>query len=575
MRCRHLKVLLLTSSALLLAAGFGLSDGQIVGFLDPSADPLRITVLHEGAFVFRALLVTDAVVLLLLLTPARQLLAMAARNAGGLWRPDISPDRDTGLDVTFLAAQAAVLLLALLLRILSLNTDLWIDEVFTLVNYVRLPLGSLVTNFTDDNQHLFFSVLAHISTRLFGESPWAVRLPAMLFGIASIWAAMRLAVLVFDKRVAVFTGLLLAVSWHHIWFSQNARGYTILLFGTLFSTDLLLRALHSGQWRFWTGYALVIALTAWAHVTAVFVALAHGLVILLLLARTGRLRTALWMPAAGLLLAAWFTVHLYALVIPQMLEFFSRPGGGTGVTPVEWRNPLWLFNEIFQRVGVPTAFGWTGVAATLLVLVLLAWWYLRRKPLFVALAVMPGLLLGVTMYLLGRNLWPRMFFNEAGFVIMLLVFGLLAAGDSLMRRYTGNAGGVAATLPVLLLVAVSALTLPGLYRHPKQDFTGARDFVRERLAPGDSVVGLHVTGRVYNQYYAPEWPEVSSLQELQQYQSARGNTWVLYTLPNYIRAVMPDLFRVVEEQYELVKVFPGTLGDGDIIVRRHHSPQQE
>jgi len=185
---------------------------------------------------------------------------------------------------------------------------------------------------------------------------------------------------------------------------------------------------------------------------------------------------------------------------------------------------------------------------------------------------MPGLLLGVTMYLLGRNLWPRMFFNEAGFVIMLLVFGLLAVGDSVLRRYAGNAGNVAATLPVWLLVAVSALTLPGLYRHPKQDFTGARDFVRGQLAPGDTVVGLHVTGRVYNQYYAPGWPEVSSVQELQRHQSARGNTWVLYTLPNYIRAVMPDLFRVVEEQYELVKVFPGTLGDGDIIVRRHHSP---
>jgi hypothetical protein len=34
---------------------------------------------------------------------------------------------------------------------------------------------------------------------------------------------------------------------------------------------------------------------------------------------------------------------------------------------------------------------------------------------------------------------------------------------------------------------------------------------------------------------------------------------------------MPDLARVIDQQYELVKVFPGTLGDGAIIVRRSRS----
>ena len=73
---------------------------------------------------------------------------------------------------------------------------------------------------------------------------------------------MRLARLVYGNRAAVMTGLLLTLSWHHIWFSQNARGYTILLFGTVLATDLLLRALRDGLWRYWVGYALVIAFSA-------------------------------------------------------------------------------------------------------------------------------------------------------------------------------------------------------------------------------------------------------------------------------------------------------------------------
>jgi hypothetical protein len=42
----------------------------------------------------------------------------------------------------------------------------------------------------------------------------------------------------------------------------------------------------------------------------------------------------------------------------------------------------------------------------------------------------------------------------------------------------------------------------------------------------------------------------------------------VYTLPCYLSAAEPELFRVVESDYELVRAFPGTLGDGAVIVRR-------
>jgi hypothetical protein len=557
---------------LLLAwLGLGVPAESIALWLDPAIDPERLAVVRDGVSLLQLLLLVDAVLVMLLVLGACQYLQGISRDATGLWQPAQRSAQDASWQSLYFPALLIILLLATLLRGWSLNTDLWIDEIFTLVNFVRLPLGELVTDFTDDNQHLFFSVLSHLSVALFGESHWAVRLPAVIFGVGSIWAVMRLACLVYGNRAAVMTGLLLALSWHHIWFSQNARGYTILLFGTVLATELLLRALRDGLWRYWVGYALVIAFSAWAHVTAVFVALAHGLVVVLLLLKRGQLRRAAWAPLGGFLLAAWFTLHLYALVLPQMLEFFSQPGAGTGVAPLEWRNPLWLFNEIFQRIGIPTAFGWAGMAGVLLVLLLCAWWYLRREPLFVFLAVLPGLMLGFTMFLLGRNLWPRMFFNEIGFVVLLIVVGLLASGDVLARKIRAIPAPVAALVPVAGLALLFAVTLPGLYRYPKQDFTGARDYVLAHMDESDNVIGLHVTGRVYNQYYARQWQEANSLEELEQRRSATGHTWVLYTLPNYINTVMPDLARVIDQQYELVKVFPGTLGDGAIIVRRSRS----
>ncbi len=87
----------------------------------------------------------------------------------------------------------AILALALALRVVGLDAPLWYDEIDTLVRYVRMPAGELVQSYDSLNNHMFFSLQAQASVALFGEHPWALRLPAMLWGVASIWVLWRLA----------------------------------------------------------------------------------------------------------------------------------------------------------------------------------------------------------------------------------------------------------------------------------------------------------------------------------------------------------------------------------------------
>src|SRR5687767_7522672 len=77
-------------------------------------------------------------------------------------------------------------LIALAIRLPGLDTGLWWDELRTLVDSVRSPLYSIITVYPGDNQHSLFSILAHVSVRLFGESAWTVRLPAVLAGVLSV-----------------------------------------------------------------------------------------------------------------------------------------------------------------------------------------------------------------------------------------------------------------------------------------------------------------------------------------------------------------------------------------------------
>jgi uncharacterized membrane protein len=138
------------------------------------------------------------------------------------------------------AILALLMAVGLLLRLINLGSGLWYDEIVTLVKYVRLTPSQLLTTCTEFNNHMLFSLLAQASIAIFGESDWALRLPAVLFGVACIPALWWLASLVVGPREALYAAILLTVSYHHVFYSQSARGYTGLLFFSLLSTGLFL-----------------------------------------------------------------------------------------------------------------------------------------------------------------------------------------------------------------------------------------------------------------------------------------------------------------------------------------------
>lgn len=527
---------------------------------------------RTGVVIFQSLLVGDC--LLLLALALRSKFSTTAAPYTPLWQPSQRGEQEQVIG--YRGGLLLVILVAAVLRFYRLNTDLWMDEVFTLVDSVRRPLWLIFSTYTDDNQHTLLSILANIVIGFAGEHAWALRLPAAIFGIASIWAVARLAELVFGQRVALFSAVLLTLSWHHIWFSQNARGYTILLFATVFSLEMMLRGLQTGRWRYWLLYAVAIAVGAWAHLTGVFIAVAHGLVLVgfFIWRRQLFLRSS-WQPLLALVLSAWLTLHCYGLALPDIVNFYLYVDDSAS-WDVEWTSPVWLITEVLARLGLHGAVAWGAIIVGLPVGLLCAWYLWRRDRWFFALGVAPAVLIIVVMLALGRNLWPRMFFNEAGYVVISVVALTVAMGEWMgARLFAGQGRGLAprlsaAAIPVILIL-VSLKSLPGLYRYPKQSYTAARDFVMAEAAEGDRILGLHMAGRVYSFYYAPKMTYVNTPEEIAVDPGSHGTTWVLYTLPGFINGAMPELAEILNSQYEIVREFPGTLGDGEIVVARSKS----
>jgi uncharacterized membrane protein len=163
------------------------------------------------------------------------------------------------------------------LRFYRLGSPLWFDEIVTLVESARHPMSQIVTHFPGNNQHPLYSVLARLSIVAFGESAWSLRLPAALLGIGSIPMLYVLGRAVTTRREAMTAAVALTVSYHHVWFSQNARAYTALLLCALVTTFALVRWLDTRRRTFLLLYAVVTAVGAYAHLTNVLVSVGRRL----------------------------------------------------------------------------------------------------------------------------------------------------------------------------------------------------------------------------------------------------------------------------------------------------------
>ncbi|MBI5711334.1 MAG: glycosyltransferase family 39 protein [Candidatus Eisenbacteria bacterium] len=130
--------------------------------------------------------------------------------------------------------------MAAVLRLFHLgHQSLWIDEVLTWFSADigrRLPLEDVL-----DNVHgPLHSLVLHGFGAWAGDSEWALRLPSALFGIAMVPALARLAARWLGRETAAPAAWLAAGSPFLVWYSQEARNYTLLMLCVCLSGVVLL-----------------------------------------------------------------------------------------------------------------------------------------------------------------------------------------------------------------------------------------------------------------------------------------------------------------------------------------------
>ena len=434
-----------------------------------------------------------------------------------------------------------ILAVAALLRIIGANSEFWFDEIATVITHVRRPPLEVMQNYGTANNHVLNSVLAHAATAVWGEQPWVVRLPSIVFGIAGVWAFYLVARQIWEQSIALLGTFMFAVSYHHIYYTQDARGYSAFLFFALLSAALLLRLVSADATKparkfEGTLYAISIGLGLYSLLLMIFVVLGQGFVLLW---------TRRWRVLAWLITGTLFALLLYAPMMPSLLRYYSEPS----------QSGLPLFSTAFQAEIKSVA---VILLAGVIVTPPLIWRLARRQPMSAALLFLPLVFTLLLPAARNQGVHPRSFIYGLPIAYFLLMEGI----DWARPRFRW--------VPWITVAAVSVISLVMLARYyplPKQGFQQALEYVAAHRGSTDNRIGLSWGGKAAR-FYDPGWELIKDSTELQDWlKTADRPTWVLYTFENNLRRESPELYHWLMTSTTYQARFPSVIGDGAVCVR--------
>ncbi len=220
-------------------------------------------------------------------------------------------------------------LLAALLRLYRLDgQSLWVDEIQTW-RHVRPDAGLVFwRQILDAIQGPLYPAVLWPVVRWQPDAFW-MRLPAAAAGVLTVPVLGLFGARLFDQRTGLLAALFLAVNPFHVWYSQEARGYSLLM---LFVVMAGLYALQLSRGKGNVGHVLGLgvcgALAMAGNLSAAFFWLALGVAWLYSFLRGHRKGAGLWLLGLGagvVLMSPWFLQASGIWEVGRIL-----PGAATG-----------------------------------------------------------------------------------------------------------------------------------------------------------------------------------------------------------------------------------------------------
>lgn len=370
--------------------------------------------------------------------------------------------------------------LALFLRLPGLwSESLWYDEIFS-ATLARLPIRSLILATAGDVHPPLWYLIEYVIVRTLGSSEAALRFPALIFGCLSIVELYNLVKLIAGKRIALTAGLLSCFMPGLIYYSNEARMYSLFVLLVLMATRAIL---DQNRLRLFAASALIL----WLQNLGAFYVLVLGLLALWRM----RSRAILPMFSAGLCYLPWIPAIVSQL--GNVSDGFWLTGKGIGGAFY-----MLVFGTLYYRI--PDVWMLPAITAVAAVTIITTF-SLRRVwrswlPLL-ALAFAPPLLMWAV-----SSLWRPILLPRAGLPSAAALVAIWAGGLHTLQRTDRRIA--LALISTLLIGSLTSYWLdPSYRRFPLRDYVQP---VIDGWQAGDAIYSMNTGNAIISGYYLSSYP---------------------------------------------------------------------
>lgn len=193
---------------------------------------------------------------------------------------------------TVLIFLISILLIGLFLRMYKLGSEsFWLDESGTA--YVSQQNSQYILNnlysrnmlipeyFPHGGDMPLYYLLASYWNSLFGLSEFKLRILSVLFGTILIYAVFLVGKAIFNSEIGLVAAFIISINHQHIYYSQEARMYSLLILLTLLSVYFLINALKNNKKVYWISYVASTVLLLYTHYFSFFILFFEAVFILI------------------------------------------------------------------------------------------------------------------------------------------------------------------------------------------------------------------------------------------------------------------------------------------------------
>lgn len=388
-----------------------------------------------------------------------------------------------GKDIKKVSIVPILILLLLIggtIRFIGIGREsIWLDEAITVRQSV-MDMETSIGLLKEDTHFPLYGIMINIWVHLFGASETAIRVPSLIFDLISIYAVYLIGRKLFSQKTGMVAAVLLAFSTTSIYYSQEARLYTLFLFLTLASFYFYIRLLDKITAIDSIFYLLFSVLMIYTHIFSALTILMQS-AWFFYIHRGDFIKISVWLlllASEFILFLPWFFIMVNQILHNQLRNWIPAPN-------------LYFFMKTFIDLA--------GGIIQFIILVLLIYIILKNKKkytidekereiiiMLVLFIMIPILLVLLFSIFFIHLFYPKYFFYLSGYMILLLAYAV--------TKFAKERKMFIRVLSIIIIC--SALSAAVQYSiADKPDWRSTSAFLLENAKPGDQVF-------IYPYYYA-------------------------------------------------------------------------